>query len=374
MPGPSRILIVGGGIAGLALARALREQGIVAEIIERTASWPVGGTGLYLPGNGVRALGALGLADTVLARAVRMSYQRILDHAGRQLAEIELARLWKQVGPCVGIARHDLHRILLDGTAGVPLRLGTTVTTLNQQDSEVNVVFSDGSTGTYALVVAADGIHSSIRQLVWGSVRPRHLGLVCWRFLAEYSGVIDTWTAMLAPRQAFLAMPVDRNRLYCYADLTASVTEDPTGRHLDRLRALFAEFAEPVPSIFSAVDDVDSIYFSPIEEVVVDTWVHGRVLLIGDAAHATSPNMAEGASMALEDALVLTHMLGRHGSLDEALSAFSERRRIRIRWVQQRTHHRDRIRALPVPLRNFALRMRGAALYQRDYRPLFEEP
>jgi 2-polyprenyl-6-methoxyphenol hydroxylase-like FAD-dependent oxidoreductase len=99
------------------------------------------------------------------------------------------------------------------------------------------------------------------------------------------------------------------------------------------MRALFAEFAEPVPSIFSAVDDVDSIYFSPIEEVVVDTWVHGRVLLIGDAAHATSPNMAEGASMALEDALVLTHMLGRHGSLDEALSAFSERRRVRIRWV-----------------------------------------
>jgi 2-polyprenyl-6-methoxyphenol hydroxylase-like FAD-dependent oxidoreductase len=154
MPEPSRILIVGGGIAGLALARALREQGIVAEIIERTASWPVGGIGLYLPGNGVRALGTLGLADTVLARAVRMSHQRILDHAGRHLAKIELAQLWKRVGPCVGVARHDLHRILLDGTAGVPLRLGATVTTLSQQDGEVNVVFSDGSTGTYALVVA----------------------------------------------------------------------------------------------------------------------------------------------------------------------------------------------------------------------------
>jgi 2-heptyl-3-hydroxy-4(1H)-quinolone synthase len=86
-----RILIVGGGIAGLALGRALREQGVVPEIIERAASWPTRGTGLYLPGNGVRALGVLGLADTVLARAVCMSYQRILDHTGRQLAEIELA-------------------------------------------------------------------------------------------------------------------------------------------------------------------------------------------------------------------------------------------------------------------------------------------
>jgi 2-polyprenyl-6-methoxyphenol hydroxylase-like FAD-dependent oxidoreductase len=84
--------------------------------------------------------------------------------------------------------------------------------------------------------------------------------------------------------------------------------------------------------------------------------------------------MAEGASMALEDALVLTQMLATHDSLAAALSAFSERRRARIRWVQHRTDRSDRIRALPVPLRNLALRMRGTALYQRDYRPLFEEP
>jgi 2-polyprenyl-6-methoxyphenol hydroxylase-like FAD-dependent oxidoreductase len=198
--------------------------------------------------------------------------------------------------------------------------------------------------------------------------------LVCWRFLTDSAGVIDTWTVMLAARQAFLAMPVGQNRLYCYADLTAPVTEDPCERHLDRLRAAFAEFAEPVSSILSELESFDSIHFSPIEEIVIDTWVRGRVVLIGDAAHATSPNMAEGASMALEDALVLTQMLASQDSLAVALSAFTERRRARIRWVQQRTHRRDRIRALPVPFRNLALRMRGTALYQRDYLPLFEEP
>ena len=151
-------------------------------------------------------------------------------------------------------------------------------------------------------------------------------------------------------------------------------TEDPTGRDLDRFLALFADFAEPVPSILSQLESFDSIHFSPIEEVVVDTWVQGRVVLIGDAAHATSPSMAEGASMALEDALVLTQMLTTHGSPAEALSAFSERRHARIRWVRQRTHRRDRIRTLPVPLRNLALRLLGPALYQRDYRPLLEEP
>ena len=148
----------------------------------------------------------------------------------------------------------------------------------------------------------------------------------------------------------------------------------PYGRDLDRFRALFADFAEPVPRILSQLESFDSIHFSPIEEVVVDSWVQGRVVLIGDAAHATSPNMAEGVSMALEDALVLTQMLTTRRSPAEALSAFSERRHARIRWVRQRTHRRDRIRTLPDPLRNLALRLAGTALYHRDYRPLLEEP
>lgn len=374
MPAPSRILIVGGGIAGLALGRALRDQGFAPEIIERAASWTAGGTGLYLPGNGVRALGALGVADKVLARAVRMSHQRILDHTGRPLAEIDLSKLWNRVGACVGMARGELHRILLEGAAGVPMQLGATLTALSQGDDEVDVAFADGSSGTYDLVVGADGIHSSIRQLVFGGVRPRHVGQVSWRFLVDHSAAIETWTAMLAPRRAFLAVPVGPNRLYCYADLATHATEDPTGGDLERFRALFADFAEPVPGILSKLWSVDAIHFSPIEEVVIDSSVQGRVVLIGDAAHATSPNMAEGASMAVEDALVLSRMLATHGSVDEALSAFSKRRSARLRWVRQRTHRRDRIRTLPVTFRDLALRLAGTAIYRRDYRPLFEEP
>jgi 2-polyprenyl-6-methoxyphenol hydroxylase-like FAD-dependent oxidoreductase len=179
---------------------------------------------------------------------------------------------------------------------------------------------------------------------------------------------------MLGQRRAFLTMPVAQNRLYCYADLTTTAREDPTDRDLTRFRALFADFAEPVPRILSQLGSFDAIHFSPIEEIVIDTWVRGRVVLIGDAAHATSPNMAEGASMALEDALVLSRMLATHRSTADALSAFSERRRARTQWVQRRTRRRDRIRTLPLPLRDLALRLAGTALYKRDYRPLFDEP
>ena len=109
----------------------------------------------------------------------------------------------------------------------------------------VDVAFADGSTGTYDLVVGADGIHSSIRQLVFGGIRPRHLGQVSWRFLVDQSGGIETWTAMLASRRV-PAMPVGPNRLYCYADLVTRPRKIPTGRDRDRFRALFADFGEPV--------------------------------------------------------------------------------------------------------------------------------
>jgi 2-polyprenyl-6-methoxyphenol hydroxylase-like FAD-dependent oxidoreductase len=374
MPASLRILIVGGGIAGLALSRALQKQGIVPEIVERAASWPTGGTGLYLPGNGLRALQALGLAERLLAGAVRMPLQRILDHKGRRLAEIDLAQMWKRVGFCVGVPRSVLHRCLLEGSDGVPIRLATTVAALRQVNHEVIVDFTDGSTGTYDVIVGADGIYSSIRRLIFGTRSLRYVGQVSWRFLVDHSSAIGTWTAMLGPGKAFLAMPVGRNRLYVYADVLTSATVDPTGGDVARLRALFDDFAEPVPSILGTLENFDSIHFAPIEEVALDDWSQGRVVLIGDAAHATSPNMAQGASMALEDALVLAPLLAGHESPAAALSAFCQRRRARIGWVRQQTHHRDRIRNMPAGLRNLALRCAGTTLYRRDYRPLFEEP
>ena len=106
----------------------------------------------------------------------------------------------------------------------------------------------------------------------------------------------------------------------------------------------------------------------------MDPCVNGRLVLIGDAAHATSPNMAQGASMALEDALILTNTLRSSGSAVEALATFAARRRDRVRWVRQRTHKRDRIRGLPPLLRDLALRLAGNAIYEADYRPLFAEP
>jgi FAD-dependent urate hydroxylase len=114
------------------------------------------------------------------------------------------------------------------------------------------------------------------------------------------------------------------------------------------------------------------VHRSTIEEVVLDTWVRGRVVLVGDAAHATSSNMAEGAAMALEDALVLAECL-RYEATPAALSHFEALRRPRTDWVRAQTHRRDRTRYLPTVVRNMVLRAFGRRIFQSNYRPLRQE-
>ena len=156
----ARVLIVGGGIAGLALARGLRTHGCRPEVVECASVWPTIGAGLYVPGNGVRAATALGLGDRLMARAVPLSQQRITDHRGRLLAEIDLARTWGHVGKCVGITRADFHQVLLDGAAEVPVRLGTIVTALTQTSERVTVQLNGEPERSYDIVVGADGIRT----------------------------------------------------------------------------------------------------------------------------------------------------------------------------------------------------------------------
>lgn len=365
-----RVLIVGAGIAGLALARALGRRGLDAEIVERSPQWPDGGTGLFLPGNAYRALEALGLHESVSARSFPIEQQRFLDHRGRTLLQVSLQPFWGT--HCVGMLRTTLHELLRAEGDRIPVRFGTTIDTLSVD--KPRVTFSDGSTEEYDLVVGADGIHSSVRRLVFGGSVPRFVGQLSWRFLARGFAEITSWSVMLGRGKAFLTVPVGGGIVYCYADINAAEQGDPTDREHDRLRAFFAEFADPVDRILERLDAVPKIYFSPIEEVSQRPWVKGRAVLIGDAAHATSPNMAEGVAMALEDALVLAELLSTGQPLEERLATFESRRASRVDWVRQETHRRDRTRSLPGLVRRAVLRTAGTRIYESNYRPLLEDP
>jgi 2-polyprenyl-6-methoxyphenol hydroxylase-like FAD-dependent oxidoreductase len=160
-------------------------------------------------------------------------------------------------------------------------------------------------------------------------------------------------------------------RIYCYADLDAAEPIDPIGGDPAALAELFGRFAEPVPTILAAgLSKGGKAYFSPIEEVVHQPWARGRVALVGDAAHAMSPNMAEGAGMALEDALVIAETIASGLPLE----AFEARRRPRVAFVRAQTSRRDHVRGLPHGVRNAALRFAGRRIFRGSYAPLRAEP
>ena len=370
-----RILVVGAGIAGLGAARALRQRGFAPDVVERESAWAPTGAGIYLPGNTARALRALGLESAVIERAALIPHQRICDHRGNLLTGIDVATMWRDVGPCLALHRADLHEVLAFHGDPVPVRLGVSPRTFRQHNGTVTVEFDDGSTSDYDLVVGADGIHSQVRQLVVGAGVVRPVGQLAWRFVTECPPAVTTWTVLFGRRVSFLAVPIGGGKVYCYCD---AITNSTPGQEADdvsgQLARLLAGFAGPVPVILDMLRPNDAVYVAPIEEVILDEWARGSVLLIGDAAHATSPNMAQGAAMALEDGLVLAECLAAAAGVAETLARFQARRRPRTQWVLAQTHRRDRTRNLTPALRNLVLRRWGRNIFHANYRPLLDLP
>ncbi|MGP2436939.1 FAD-dependent monooxygenase [Streptomyces sp. JW3] len=365
-----RILIVGAGISGLALTKALldRDRGFQVDVVERRADdGQVLGSGLYLPANAVRALRGIGVAAEVTKRAEPVARQRLRDHRGRPLAEFAAERIWGEVGPCLAITRAGLHEVLRTAVDGTALRYRTEVTAVAEDGT---VTFTDGATAAYDLVVGADGINSAVRRTLFGGPEPRFLGQLCWRFIAddtEIPGITD-WTGRLGAKgRTFLTVQLGAGRVYCYADINSPVPEAPAGDW----RALFGDFGGPVPPL---LEQGANAYFAALYESENTVWTRPRAVLVGDAAHAFSPSMAQGAAMALEDSLVLADTLTTIPDVPAALAAFQTRRAERVAWVVAQNHRRDKARNLPTPLRDFTLRRAGERIFKANHAPLHALP
>jgi 2-polyprenyl-6-methoxyphenol hydroxylase-like FAD-dependent oxidoreductase len=370
-----RVLIVGAGLGGLSLAVALRQRGISADIVERAHKDSRTGAGLYLVGPATRALHALGLADAAARQGCINRTQTFRNHRGARLAELDVHEFWATCGPCLGLRRAALHHVLAEKVAASQTRFGVTVETLRQHREHVCVSFTDGSNGTYDLVVGADGIRSTVRRLEFGQSDPQFRRQLGWRCIARRPAGICGWTVFLGPGSAFLIVPTGGDQVYCYADRIAPrpVADPPEGR-VERFRRTFRHFAEPVRDVVGQIDSPEQLHFAPIEEVMHEPWGQGRVVLIGDAAHAMSPNMACGAALAFEDALVLADLISLHDSVSGIVPEFIRRRSPRVGWVRRQTNGRDRLRALPAIIRDPFLRLLAKRTYQTNYEPLLAPP
>jgi 2-polyprenyl-6-methoxyphenol hydroxylase-like FAD-dependent oxidoreductase len=355
------VLIVGGGIAGLATAAGLWRAGIPCELVERAPAWRPVGAGIVLGVNAMRVMRALGADAAAVANGARLARGAITDARGRTLSATDFRLLEPEFGPTVALHRAALHSVLREAAPDVPVALGTSVEKLEQHRDRVEVRFTDGREQAYGLVVGADGLRSRVREITFADDRIRYAGYTCWRLAMpspfEATGLREMW----GRGRRFGIVPIGAGRLYCFAVANAPRGEsDPPEGRVERFRARFAEFGEQVPAILEAVGSPEQLIHNDLEELEEGPWHAGRVLLIGDAAHAMTPNMGQGAAMALEDAMVLVELLREKRPLGEVPSRLQQRRAPRVRWVQRQSRRLGRIAQLEARL---AGRLRNAALW-----------
>ena len=329
-----RVLVVGGGIGGLSAAIALRQAAVEVDVVEKNAAWDVYGVGIIQPGNALRALNELGLAQEAVAQghAIRGDAAWLAD-GETQLADNDWPPLVPGLPPGNGITRPRLHRIFQKHTldSGADVRTGVTFTAIDDRDGGVDVTFTDGQTRAYDLVVGADGLYSQVRETVFGAeLKPAYTGQVCWRYnLPRIDGLDKIWVYLGATGTAGF-VPLAEDLMYML-----TIEKPPEGAPLrlarEGMAALYrerlAQFGGAVAAHRELIVDDDAVVYRPVENVLVPPpWYRGRVVLIGDAAHATSPHCGQGAAQAIEDALVLREELGTDRPLVEALEAFTRRR------------------------------------------------
>lgn len=334
-----KILIVGGGIAGLSLAISLTRRDIACEIIESNPQWGVYGVGIILQSNALRALETLGLAQRCLDAGFPYSTTRYYDSQGQFVRERTKPNLsGDRFASSTGMLRPVLHEILRAEalSLGVPVRLGLTVSQLAQAGGRVDVTFSDASVGSYDLVVGADGVRSEMRRTVFGAEhQPAFMGQACWRFTADRPAEVPCAVMYLGAKTQAGLIPLTQDKMYLLL-----LTAEPGNPRLERdsLRGMLIErlagYGGLIGELAQALPFSQEIVYSPLEPLLMPApWHRGRVVLVGDAAHATTPHIAQGASMAFEDAVVLSELLDEAPSIDQALQAYTARRWERCRLI-----------------------------------------
>jgi 2-polyprenyl-6-methoxyphenol hydroxylase-like FAD-dependent oxidoreductase len=338
----SRILIIGGGFSGMAAAIELRKQGAEVELVEIDPGWRSYGAGISLGGATLRAFSTLGILDTFLENGHAADGVHICLPHGPKVAELPTPRMaGADVPGGGGIMRPVLARILAEATraSGTHVRLGCTFTAIEQDAEGVEVAFTDGSRQRYDLVIGADGLYSKVRQTVFPQApKPQYSGQAVWRAVLPRPADIETCVMWMGPRIKPGVNPVSKTEMYLF------VTEPrPTNEHVDpatfadHLRGLLADFPAPALQAIRAQIGPDSqIVYRPLEGLLMPRpWSNGRVVLIGDTVHATTPHLASGACIGIEDALVLAEEIAREVPVGAALAAFEARRWERCRMVVQ---------------------------------------
>ncbi|AFU00613.1 FAD-dependent monooxygenase [Nocardia brasiliensis] len=362
----AKVIIVGGGIGGLATAVAFTRQGWEVEVLERAAAITAVGAGLSLWPNALRALDALGLGARVRSRAIEGGSAGIRDSRGVWLSRVDSAAIRARYGSPIMLHRADLLDLLRAELPEKVLRTGISVREARLDGTVVH----DAGTSTGDLVVGADGIRSVVRRAVCGDVAPRYSGYTAWRVVVTptepISGMAETW----GRGERFGYGALADGRVYCFA--TADMPAGAPGGGLAELRRRFGDWHAPIPELLAAATESAVLQHDLYDLPALPTFAAGRIALLGDAAHAMTPNLGQGACQALEDAVILA----RVAATDTGLARYDRERRPRTQMIVTRSRRVGTVAQLSsapaVFARNLLLRLTPAAVQTKSFAPVLD--
>jgi 2-polyprenyl-6-methoxyphenol hydroxylase-like FAD-dependent oxidoreductase len=334
-----RVLVVGGGITGGVLSLALAQKGVEVVLVDLRPELGGVGHGITLQGNALKAFKAVGIYDRLAERGFPFSHLRLKTADGHVIAEMDTPPMGGPDLPgTMGAVRGDIADLLADEVvkAGVDVRLSTTVTEIDDRGDSVVATLSDGSTETVDLVVGADGIRSKVRSMIGITDEPRPVGMGIWRTIAERPAEMDCSELYYGgPKYKAGYTPISEDLCYAFlleGNLDRSyVGEGPRGAELKERGQGYGGIWGQVRD--SLADDA-VVNYQWIEAICVESpWYRGRTIIIGDAAHACPPLIAQGAAMCAEDAVVLAEMVTSGEQLEDVLPAFMARRFPRVKMV-----------------------------------------
>lgn len=344
----SRVLVVGGGIAGLSLGAAAAQHGIEVDVVERLHQAVEGAAGIGLHPPAQRMFDRLGLLDQIRAVAFDLDGYHFVDANGHALGMQPYAAVWGS--PTWSVHRADLHAALRSTVPSNTVRVGIGFETASESEGEVIARFSDGSEAPYDLIVGADGVHSKVRAAVLGEQSTRYGGACFWRTTLPRR-IVDGALGHVMAGGSLGLIPLVGDRTHAFFQVRSDEPfVDPVAGRCARLRDRFPDAPAKVVEAFGLLGSDDSVHFGQLEWIEPPAWGEGRIVLIGDAAHAMAPPLALGGCMALEDGIVLADELAANADLAGAIATFKTRRGPRVEFVQERTRIAwDRNRGVKFP-------------------------